>query len=505
MVIEQDYLFWRLIHEFVVKQDFRMIRISEDGYEVWLEPIKKKKYQIIRLNRYDIDWGNRLARDIEYTGNLFSQIRKQSRVNSLHLLNVYVSSYPPVDDVPTQLLNEYNIDKTTISSLLIEKGNLDESIGELEQKLSISLQPITGHHENIDYETVQRLKHEVLTYSNNRRKQEKEVFEHSKPFFTYIFIAIQVLMFLLLELNGGSTNDKTLIQFGAKYNPAIVDGEWWRLFTPMVLHIGFLHLLMNTIALFYLGSTVERIYGKFRFLFIYIIAGLAGSICSFAFNTSLSAGASGAIFGCFGALLYFGIVHRTLFFRTMGSNIIIVIGINLAFGFLVPGVDNNAHIGGLLGGFLAAIIVQLPKQKRFLIRAISLIVTAGLLVCLYLYGVKESREVAAIVKGQQLIEARQYEEAYKTLSKAEKEKRDSADLLFLLSVAELNLGLMEDAEDHLLNVIKLEPDYDPAFYNLSVLYEVQGNKEKALQFVNKALEKNPDNKQYKEFKHSIME
>lgn len=116
--------------------------------------------------------------------------------------------------------------------------------------------------------------------------------------------------------------------------------------TPIVLHIGLLHLLMNTLALFYLGSAVERVYGNIRFLFIYLAAGFGGTLASFIFSPTLSAGASGAIFGCFGALLYFGLIYPSLFFRTMGFNILVVLGINLAFGFTIPGIDNAGHIGG---------------------------------------------------------------------------------------------------------------------------------------------------------------
>lgn len=120
-------------------------------------------------------------------------------------------------------------------------------------------------------------------------------------------------MFILLEMNGGSTNPYVLLYFGAKYNPAILDGEWWRFFTPMFLHIGFLHLFMNGLSLYYLGTAVESIFGRLRFLIIYLFSGFFGTLASFIFSSHLSAGASGAIFGLFGALLYFGIEHKHTF------------------------------------------------------------------------------------------------------------------------------------------------------------------------------------------------
>nr|MDF9458630.1 rhomboid family intramembrane serine protease [Bacillus pumilus] len=91
----------------------------------------------------------------------------------------------------------------------------------------------------------------------------------------------------MLELSGGSTNTATLTAFGAKNNGLILDGEWWRLITPMFLHIGLTHLLFNTFALWSVGAAVERIYGSWRFLLIYFISGIFGSIASFVFNTAI--------------------------------------------------------------------------------------------------------------------------------------------------------------------------------------------------------------------------
>jgi len=210
---------------------------------------------------------------------------------------------------------------------------------------------------------LQRVKQSLLNIMKETREKEKRLYEYGKPLFTYLFIIIQVMMFMILEWQGGSTDARVLIEFGAKFNPLIEQGEWWRFITPVFLHVGFLHLLMNTFALYYLGTMVEKIYGSFRFLIIYLFAGFFGTLASFLFTPSVSAGASGAIFGLFGALLYFGTVYKHLFLRTIGMNIISLIFINLCFGFIVPGIDNAGHIGGLFGGFLSANMIQLPRHR----------------------------------------------------------------------------------------------------------------------------------------------
>jgi membrane associated rhomboid family serine protease len=179
----------------------------------------------------------------------------------------------------------------------------------------------------------------------------------SKPFLTYIVLGIIAVVWLLMELLGGSTNTAVLLAFGANSGRRILlDGEIWRLFTSMFLHIGIAHLAFNAYALFIFGLEMERLYGPDRFIVVYILAGLFGSLASFAARGPfvLSAGASGAIFGVIGMNLAFFLLHRDTFGRFGRQRMVstlVIIGINLVFGFTVPGIDNYAHIGGLVAGF----------------------------------------------------------------------------------------------------------------------------------------------------------
>src|SRR5699024_8230951 len=109
------------------------------------------------------------------------------------------------------------------------------------------------------------VKKKILIQDVYRQKQQTEqVFNYGKPFFTYLLIAINLFMFFLIEMNGGSAHIPTLIEYGAKYNPAMIAGEWWRAISSMFLHIGLLHLFMNMLALYYLGFLLERMYGSKR-------------------------------------------------------------------------------------------------------------------------------------------------------------------------------------------------------------------------------------------------
>jgi membrane associated rhomboid family serine protease len=183
-----------------------------------------------------------------------------------------------------------------------------------------------------------------------------------RPFFCYVLLGLIVIIWAVMELRGGSTNPEILVQFGANYGPLILDGEIWRLFTSMFLHIGAEHLAFNSIALIIFGFEMERIYGRNRFLVLYLLSGLFGSLASFAFNGphQFSAGASGAIFGIIGMNLAFFFFYRHRlgeYGRQRRNMILILIGINLVLGYTIMPVDNLAHIGGLVAGFLLGYIM----------------------------------------------------------------------------------------------------------------------------------------------------
>jgi rhomboid protease GluP len=186
-----------------------------------------------------------------------------------------------------------------------------------------------------------------------------------RPLFTYIFFGVNIFIFGLMALAGGS-DPQTLIAFGVKDNGLIASGQWWRFVTPVFIHIGLLHLAFNSYALWIIGPQVEKLYGPARFVILYVLTGIAGVCGSYFYHPEArSAGASGAIFGLFGVLLVFGIRYRRSippeFKRAVGTGVVPVIAINLFIGFTIPGIDNSAHIGGLLIG--AALAALVPFQK----------------------------------------------------------------------------------------------------------------------------------------------
>ena len=179
-----------------------------------------------------------------------------------------------------------------------------------------------------------------------------------RPYATWTLLAVIVVVHLIAEASGGSNDPSVLRDLGAMDGQLIAAGEYWRLFTAMFLHSGWMHLGLNCFGLFIIGQQLEQLYGRSRFIVIYMLAGLAGSVASYAFNLSLASnvigiGASGAVFGALGGLVAFFLTHRNQM-GDMGRRslvgLLVIAGANLLFGFVGPEVDNFAHIGGLICG-----------------------------------------------------------------------------------------------------------------------------------------------------------
>ncbi len=192
----------------------------------------------------------------------------------------------------------------------------------------------------------------------------------AKPRVTYFLLGLIVLVFFIETALGGSTSIGVLKGLGGQVNLWVWDGEVWRLLTAMFLHSGVPHLLFNAWALYILGRDTEAFYGSVRFVAIYLIAGLFGGLAYYLFGSSASAtdvsvGASGAIFGIIGAELAYWLRNRTLFGalgRQRLLNLVVLVGINLVFGATMPGINNLVHVGGLISGFLLAMVLA-PRYE----------------------------------------------------------------------------------------------------------------------------------------------
>ncbi len=187
---------------------------------------------------------------------------------------------------------------------------------------------------------------------------------------TSTLLLLNILVFFIVEITGGTENTAHMIQCGASFVAKTVwEHQYYRLFTSMFLHFGMAHLANNMLVLFVLGGRLEKVVGKKRFLLIYLLGGVFGNILSLIFEFisekyPVSAGASGATFAILGALVYLIIRNKGKIADLTLKQISIVVVFSLYLGFTSSGVDNVAHVGGIIGGFLITCCLYPPRRMR---------------------------------------------------------------------------------------------------------------------------------------------
>lgn len=194
----------------------------------------------------------------------------------------------------------------------------------------------------------------------------------SKPYITGAIIAVNIAYFLYLELIGSTENSLFMIDHGALYIPLILErSQYYRLLTSTFMHFGIDHLLNNMLVLFLLGDNLERALGKVKYALFYLLCGIGANLFSMVYDlttlqaTAVSAGASGAIFGIVGGLLYAVLINRGRLEDLSTRQLMVMVLITLYHGVTSTGVNNAAHIGGLICGiFLGVLFYRKPRKNK---------------------------------------------------------------------------------------------------------------------------------------------
>ena len=343
-----DLVVMSLINYFITEKNYNPMIIHGLNDEIWLENLNED-YKIVRIVSHHIHNKEQLDFDKFKLSRIVKQVKKKTLSFKVKVLSIYTDLEDDKilsnDDIYINKEEDINNPKlTNVFPNIVEKTKVDEN--GLEYFIKVT--------DNINQK------------KESKSKIAEKIFSFKKPIVTYSLIFICILVFILMYVLGnGSTDNYTLLIFGANVDTLTKNGDYYRLFTSMFLHIGILHLLCNMYSLYIIGKEVENVFGKVKYLIIYLLSGIAGSILSLAFNhNTICAGASGAIFGLLGALLYFGYYYRTYLGATLTRSIIPVIVLNLIIGFTSSGIDNAAHIGGLVGGILIAMAVGVPDKSN---------------------------------------------------------------------------------------------------------------------------------------------
>lgn len=365
----KDSIVMKLLHYFITEKNYNPIILQGADDEIWLENLDSD-YKIIRIVSNYIHNDEQLDFDLFKTKRIVSKIKRKTFSFNMNVFsiytdlgdNVHLEKQDKMDCV--FLYDENDIDKYPI---------IEKSFPGISKKLRFSEEGL-------------QLFIKITNDINQKNKIEAEkaesVFKKKKPIITYTLIGLNILIYfipILLNIYNEILNRFCL------FGPYIREyGEYYRLFTCGFLHADIFHLLFNCYALNVIGSQLESYIGKGKYTIVYFFSMLIGSLMSITFSDNPSIGASGAIFGLMGSLLYFGYHYRVYLGTMLKSQIIPLIIFNLLYGFMLSGIDNFAHIGGLIGGFIITMALGI-KYKSNINEKINGIIITGIFTAFMFY------------------------------------------------------------------------------------------------------------------------
>jgi len=348
---KKDELIMRLVHYFITEENYSPIVVNGVKDEIWLQKTNGP-YKIIRINGNYIHNKEQYEFDLIKLRNVMHRVKKKTLSFSMNALNILLDVNDNVN-----LEEVKGINSVFLKNMKDVKRNpFLETFPDMNEKLLLDEK---GFDLILD----------VTKDINEKTAKENEVYESifkpKKIVVTNILIAINIIAFfasyILSDFNFSAYN---LLRMGGLYSPLVKNGEIWRLITSGFLHGGLLHLLFNMYSLYLIGIQIENFIGKWKYLAIYFVSMIcAGLMSSVITPDVVSVGASGALFGLLGSLVYFGFHYRLYLGSVLKNQIIPLIVLNLFLGFTMSGIDNAAHIGGLIGGLLIAMALGVQKKE----------------------------------------------------------------------------------------------------------------------------------------------
>ncbi len=333
---DKNLITMKLLHYFITEKNYNPIILQGVENEIWLENLDED-CKVVRIVSGYIHNDEQFQFDVFKTKRILKKIKKKTFSFNINVMSIFLDMGDNVGEI--------NNDPKLMCVKVREESDLNKSdfiknvFPDLTKKMKYSESGV---------ELFIKITNDINEHNRKDATRLENVFKSRVPYFTYALIAINIIMYVVPFLLG---KGNLFIEMFCTHGPSVRAGQYYRLFTGILLHGSLIHLGCNCYSLYVIGTQVEIFLGKFKFLVIYLFSGLMGSLFSISFNGNVaSIGASGAIFGLMGALAYFGYYYRVYFGNILKSQIIPLIILNLGLGFMVTGIDNFAHIGGLLGG-----------------------------------------------------------------------------------------------------------------------------------------------------------
>lgn len=361
IINDKEIVVMNLVHYFVTEKNYNPVVVHGINDEIWLENMDSE-YKLVRIvSRYIHN-----NEQLDFNRFRSNQIVKKLKMKTLSFKMKTLSIYTDLGD------NVSDIDNNKENNCEVFIKNIKD-IGDNPLILKVFPDIIEKtHHDEKGLELLFKITDDINGTNERKNKKMEKIFSTKKPIITWILIGLCIIMFFI---SGMGYDIYKLVQFGANFSRLVKNGEIYRLVSYMFLHAGIMHILLNMYSLYIVGTKVEDFFGKWKYLLIYFISGISGGLLSIGLSQdTISVGASGAIFGLFGALIYFGYSYRGYIGSMIRSQIIPIVVYNLLIGFFIPGIDMWGHVGGLIGGILTANVLGTIENKDYKISNIVLLV-----------------------------------------------------------------------------------------------------------------------------------
>lgn len=366
-----DEIVMKLLHYFIIEQNYNPVVLHGAKDEIWLEK-SDGDYKIIRIVSNYIHNNEQLNFDIYRTKQIIKKIKKKMFLFKVPSLSIFVNLG---DNVEIDKVNSDYIDLANLNSFEDIK-NYDFIINSFPNILTVEQDNKEG------IELFVKLTNDINKKNKEENDKAQEIFSKKKPIVTYLLLIINILIFIFMVFQSGNIwniDTNTIYKYGG-----LVSIDYWQniydclsIITSGFLHAGILHLLFNMYALYVIGPQLESFFGKVKYCIIYLGSIIFGNLLSLLFlnGNYVSCGASSAIFGLLGSLVYFGYHYRVYLSDVIKSQIIPLIAVNLIIGLCFSDINIVAHIGGLIGGVLVSKAVGVKYKSTKMDQANGIIMS----------------------------------------------------------------------------------------------------------------------------------
>ena len=347
---EKDVIVMKLLHYFITEKNYNPIILQGAENEIWLENMDSE-YKIVRIVSNHIHNNEQFEFDLFKAKHVVKKIKRKTLSLNMNVLSIFTDVR---DEVNLDSVKNFDCVYVNDEADIDKYSFIKETFPDMSKKLRFSEEGVA---------LFVKITSDINKKNKKDQTEAEDIFKMKKPIVTNIIIGLNILIYVLMTL---SNSYVSILDKFALYGPLVIKNhQYYRLITSAFFHVNAFHLIFNCYALYIIGNQMESFLGKTKYLLVFFFSAITASLLSIVLNVNgVSIGVSGAIFGLLGSMIYFGYHYRVFLGTVIKNQIIPLILINLAIGFIFSSrINNFAHIGGLIGGILGTMALGVKYKS----------------------------------------------------------------------------------------------------------------------------------------------